>query len=35
VNMRAGTQGGLGGAFFGGGGVYRDRLLFDRGMERG
>jgi hypothetical protein len=34
VNIRTGTHGGLGGAFFGGGGVYRDRLLFDFGMGR-
>jgi hypothetical protein len=32
--MRAGTHGGLGGAFFGGGGVYRDRFPFDFGMGR-
>jgi len=32
VASTTGTQRGLGGAFFGGGGVYRDRLLFDTGM---
>jgi hypothetical protein len=32
VNIVTGTHIGLGGRFFGGGGVYRERLLFERGM---
>lgn len=31
MNIAVGTHSGLDGAFFGGGGVYRDRLLFDCG----
>jgi hypothetical protein len=31
VNIVAGTHSGLWGFFFGGGGVYRERLLLDRG----
>lgn len=35
ANISTGTQVGLGGAFLGGGGVYRERLLLERGMRRG
>jgi len=35
VNIVEAHHSGLGGAFFGGGGVYRERLLFDRGTGRG
>jgi hypothetical protein len=33
VNIVAGTHSLLCGAFFGGGGVYRERLLFERGIS--